>query len=166
MKENLRVEALVWSTLLKAYNFGLKSAFQDKFSKVVWVSPNKNRCEICQSLDGIELSLEKAEELFPAHPYCGCFVIPKITIKKSFTNEETLEIAEKLNINWKVSKFTPEEFRKGLDIELEHGLIAPETNITNDDPILTAKITLAHLNEIKDYNTRLLEMEKGGKHGH
>jgi len=47
----------------------------------------------------------------------------------------------------------------GLDVELEHGQADPRTNITNDDPILTGKIALAHLNEIADYYTRLYRME-------
>jgi hypothetical protein len=81
--------------------------------------------------------------------------------KKSFTVEEAQEIGEQLGV--KFDKFDVEEFRKGLDIELEHGTRSPETNITDDDPIETAKITLAHLNEIPDYNTRLLNMEKEAK---
>ena len=78
--------------------------------------------------------------------------------KKSFTAEEAKEIGEKLGVKW--DKFDVEEFRKGMDIELEHGTVDPNTNVTNDDPLLTGKITLAHLNEIRDYNTSLLKMEK------
>ena len=78
--------------------------------------------------------------------------------KESFTTEEAKEIGEQLGIKW--DKFDVEEFRKGLNIELEHGTVDPNTNVTNDDPLTTGKITLAHLNEIKDYNTRLEEMEK------
>ncbi len=48
----------------------------------------------------------------------------------------------------------------GLDVEREHGLISPDTNVTDDDPIMTAKIALAHLNEIPDYYTRLDLMER------
>lgn len=48
-------------------------------------------------------------------------------------------------------KFTPEEFLLGMNIELEHGLISPSTNVTNDDIITTAKIALAHLNEFPNY---------------
>jgi len=43
----------------------------------------------------------------------------------------------------------------GLDIELEHGLVDPNTNVTDDDEIITGKIALAHLNEFPDYYTRL-----------
>ncbi|MGE5693458.1 MAG: DUF5661 family protein, partial [Candidatus Zixiibacteriota bacterium] len=53
-----------------------------------------------------------------------------------------------------------EQFRMGLDVELEHGLRDPSTNVTGDDPILTGKIALAHLNEIADYYTRLYKMER------
>ena len=66
--------------------------------------------------------------------------------------------SEELGIDWK--KFDVEQFRMGLDVELEHGLIDPQTNITDDDPILTGKIALAHLNELSDYYTRLYEMEE------
>jgi hypothetical protein len=79
-------------------------------------------------------------------------------IKKSFTTEEAKEIGEKLGIDW--SRFDIEQYRMGLDIELEHGKIDPHTNVTGDDPILTGKIALAHLNEIADYYTRLAEMEE------
>lgn len=79
-------------------------------------------------------------------------------MKKSFTKEEAREIGEKLGVKW--DKFDVEEFRKGMDIELEHGTVDPVTNVTNDDPLSTGKITLAHLNEIRDYNTRLLKMEE------
>ena len=78
--------------------------------------------------------------------------------RKSFTTEEAKEIGEKLGIDW--SKFDIEQYRMGLDIELEHGKIDPHTNVTGDDPILTGKIALAHLNEIADYYTRLTEMEE------
>jgi len=78
--------------------------------------------------------------------------------RKSFTTEEAKEIGEKLGIDW--SRFDVEQYRIGLDVELEHGKIDPHTNVTGDDPILTGKIALAHLNEIADYYTRLTEMEE------
>ena len=78
--------------------------------------------------------------------------------KKSFSTEEAKEIGEKLGIDW--SRFDVEQYRIGLDVELEHGKIDPHTNVTGDDPILTGKIALAHLNEIADYYTRLTEMEE------
>ncbi len=82
-------------------------------------------------------------------------------MKKKFTTEEAKKIGEQLGVKW--DKFSVEEFRKGMDIELEHGTIDPNTNVTNDDPLLTGKITLAHLNELPDYNTRLLKMEEEGE---
>ena len=82
-----------------------------------------------------------------------------MTSKEHFTTEETNQIGEKLGIDW--SKFDVEQYRMGLDVELEHGLIDAHTNITNDDPIMTGKIALAHLNEFPDYYARLDKMERG-----
>lgn len=79
-------------------------------------------------------------------------------IKKVFTSEQAKEIGEKLGIKW--DKYDVEQFRMGLDVEVEHGTVDPNTNVTDDDPILTGKIALAHLNEYPDYYTRLYEMEK------
>ncbi|MFC1913909.1 DUF5661 family protein [Chloroflexota bacterium] len=81
-----------------------------------------------------------------------------MTAKKHFTTKEARQIGEILGINW--SKFDAEQYRMGLDVELEHGLVDPHTNVTNDDPIMTGKIALAHLNEFPDYYTRLDKMEK------
>lgn len=79
-------------------------------------------------------------------------------VKKSFSAQEAKEIGEKLGIKW--DKFDVEQFRMGLDVELEHGLRSPKTNVTNDDPLLTGKIALAHLNEFPDYYDRLEKLEK------
>ena len=78
--------------------------------------------------------------------------------KKRFAAEEAKKIGEALGIDWK--NFDVEQFRMGLDVELEHGLRDPKTNVTNDDPIMTGKIALAHLNEFSDYYTRLKKMEE------
>ncbi|TEU01777.1 hypothetical protein E3I18_02205 [Candidatus Woesebacteria bacterium] len=78
--------------------------------------------------------------------------------KKHFTTEEAKKIGEELGIDWK--SFDVEQFRMGLDVELEHGKIDPKTNVSNDDPLVTGKIALAHLNEFPDYYTRLAKMEK------
>jgi hypothetical protein len=78
--------------------------------------------------------------------------------RKRFTTEEAKQIGEKLGIDW--SKFDVEQYRMGLDVELEHGTVDPHTNVTNDDHITTGKIALAHLNEFPDYYTRLDKMEK------
>jgi hypothetical protein len=78
--------------------------------------------------------------------------------KKHFTTEDAARIGKTLGITW--SQFDTEQFRMGLDVELEHGLVDPATNVTNDDPVMTGKIALAHLNEFPDYYTRLEKMEK------
>ena len=78
--------------------------------------------------------------------------------KKHFTVEEAQKIGQDLGIDW--SKFNIEQFRMGMNVELEHGLINLQTNVTNDDPLMTGKIALAHLNEFSDYYTRLKKMEK------
>ena len=78
--------------------------------------------------------------------------------KKNFSLEETIWIAKHSNI--KFDKFDEKQFRNGLNVELEHGIINSFTNVTNDDPILTGKIALAHLNEFPDYYKRLGKMEE------
>jgi len=78
--------------------------------------------------------------------------------KKHFTTEEAKTVGETLGIDW--SKFDVEQFRMGMDVELEHGTRDQNTNVTNDDPIMTGKIALAHLNEFSDYYTRLEKLEK------
>ena len=87
-----------------------------------------------------------------------------MTGKKHFTAEEAKQIGESLGIDW--SKFDVEQYRMGLDVELEHGTHDPATDVTHDDPILTDKIALAHLNEFPDYYTRLAEMEEEAERFH
>jgi len=70
---------------------------------------------------------------------------------KKFTLSEALDIAKKLGIDFDNVKFTPEEYLEGINIELEHGTVDPHTNVTNDDPLITGKIALAHLNEAEIY---------------
>lgn len=67
-------------------------------------------------------------------------------------------IGDQLGINWKEVKL--EEFTEGIKVEFEHGTRWPETNVTNDDLLLTAKIAWAHLKEFPDYYSRLEVMEK------
>ncbi|OGZ33328.1 MAG: hypothetical protein A2174_00595 [Candidatus Portnoybacteria bacterium RBG_13_41_18] len=81
-----------------------------------------------------------------------------MTTNKHFLSEEAEKIGESLNIKW--DKFDIEQFRTGLDVELEHGNRNAETNVTNDNPLTTGKIALAHLNEFPDYYTRLDKLEK------
>jgi hypothetical protein len=82
---------------------------------------------------------------------------------KRFTLDEAREIGRTIGIDWDTAPFDVEQFRMGLDVELEHGARDPETNVTGDDPILTGKIALAHLREIPDYYTRLDVMEAEGE---
>ncbi|MCX6764819.1 MAG: hypothetical protein NTU58_03940 [Candidatus Nealsonbacteria bacterium] len=78
--------------------------------------------------------------------------------KNNFSTEEAKKIGETLGIKW--NKFDIEQFRRGMDVELEHGLKDPRTNVTNDDPLITGKIALAHLNEFPDYYIRLSQLEE------
>ena len=78
--------------------------------------------------------------------------------EKNFTSEQAKEIGEQLGIKW--DKFDVEQFRRGMDVELEHGTVDSNTNVSNDDPLITGKIALAHLNEFADYYTRLDKMEE------
>ncbi|MEI7616310.1 MAG: DUF5661 family protein [Actinomycetota bacterium] len=78
--------------------------------------------------------------------------------KKVFSEEKAKETGEKLGVDW--SRWDVEQFRRGMDVELEHGTEGPDTNVTNDDPLMTAKIALAHLTEFPDYYTRLDKMEE------
>ena len=76
---------------------------------------------------------------------------------KHFTAEQAKAVGDKLGIDWK--DFDVEQFRMGLDVELEHGARDPQTNVTNDDVMTTGKIAWAHLTEFPDYYTRLAKME-------
>lgn len=77
--------------------------------------------------------------------------------EKTFTTEEAKAVGEQLGITW--DKFDVEQFRAGMDIELEHGSVNKITDVTHDDPLLTGKIALGHLVEFPDYYTRLYAME-------
>jgi hypothetical protein len=84
-----------------------------------------------------------------------------MSARKSFTIEEAKEIGERLGIKW--DRFDVEQFRMGMDVELEHGRRDEDTNVTNDDPLTTGKIALAHLNEFPDYYERLEKLEEEAK---
>jgi len=77
---------------------------------------------------------------------------------EKFTEEEARVVGESLGVRW--DKFDISQFRRGMDVELEHGTRDPITDVTNDDPVVTGKIALAHLNEFPDYYDRLEKMEK------
>ncbi len=86
--------------------------------------------------------------------------------RKSFTVEEARRVGEEIGIDWSSVPFDVEQFRMGMDVELEHGLHDLLTNVTGDDPLVTGKIALAHLNEFPDYYTRLERMEEEAKREH
>jgi DNA-directed RNA polymerase alpha subunit len=79
---------------------------------------------------------------------------------KGFTTEEAMLYGTRIGIDWAISPYDVEQFRAGMNVELEHGVHDPETDVTGDDPIVTAKIARAHLNEFPDYYTRLERMEE------
>ena len=76
-----------------------------------------------------------------------------------FSPEQAREIGERIGIDWATAPFDVEQFRFGMDVELEHGSRDPATDVTGDDPVVTGKIALAHLNEFPDYYVRLAKME-------
>lgn len=82
--------------------------------------------------------------------------------------EQAVNLLNTLNVS--LDKFSIKDFMIGYEIELEHGTRNPETNVTNNDPIMTSKIVLAHLHEYPDYYNeeyglpameRYLESNKG-----
>ncbi len=82
-----------------------------------------------------------------------------MSASQSFSADQAREIGEQIGIDWESAPFDVEQFRAGMDVELEHGRRDPATDVTGDDPVTTGKIALAHLNEFSDYYTRLQKME-------
>jgi hypothetical protein len=78
--------------------------------------------------------------------------------EKRFSLAEAKQIGDALGIDWQA--FGVEQFQAGLEVELEHGARDPQTNVSNDDALITGKIAWAHLKEYSDYYTRLSAMEK------
>ena len=76
-----------------------------------------------------------------------------------FTAAEAADAGARIGIDWGDSPFDVEQFRIGMDVELEHGTQDLKTNVTDDDELVTAKIARAHLNEFSDYYSRLAVME-------
>jgi hypothetical protein len=87
----------------------------------------------------------------------------EMTERASFSAEEARRIGEEIGIDWSSAPFDIEQFRMGMDVELEHGLHDLLTNVTDSDPAVTGKIALAHLKEFPDYYTRLARMEEEAK---
>ena len=81
--------------------------------------------------------------------------------KRILTLDQAKAIGKQLGISW--NKFDVEQFRAGFGVELEHGTVNQKTNVTDDDPLTTGKIALAHLTEFPDYYTCLAKLEEEAK---
>ena len=81
--------------------------------------------------------------------------MPRVVV----TEEDAVLTATSLRIDLAALGCDLEQFRRGMEVELEHGLRSPDTNLTNDGLIETGKIALAHLRELPDYYDRLAAME-------
>src|SRR5450759_94498 len=81
--------------------------------------------------------------------------------KGILTLKQAKTLGEQLGVRW--DKFDLAQFRAGFAVELEHGTVNQRTNVTNDDPLMTGKIALAHLTEFPDYYTRLAKLEEEAK---
>ena len=77
----------------------------------------------------------------------------------TITPEVAAAAAEAIGLAFDEEAFDLEALRRGMTVELEHGRRAAETNVTDDDPVTTAKIALAHLRELPDYYDRLATIE-------
>lgn len=82
---------------------------------------------------------------------------------KSFSKQEAAAIALLLGIDFNKTQFDLDEFWMGVNVELEHGKISNQTNVSDDNPLITGKIALAHLNEFPDYYKRLKILEEEAK---
>jgi hypothetical protein len=83
----------------------------------------------------------------------------KYKAQKFLTPKEALEIGHMLGIDFNKEKFTPKTLAEGMNVEVEHGIRDPKTDVTHNDPIATAKIAWAHLREKKDYYELLKKVE-------
>jgi Protein of unknown function (DUF5661) len=86
--------------------------------------------------------------------------------RPSFSADEARRVGEEIGVDWDQSPFDVEQFRMGMDVELEHGLQDLLTNVTGDEATVTGKIALAHLKEFPDYYTRLARMEEEARKDH
>jgi len=82
-----------------------------------------------------------------------------------FTTEQARAVAAEIGLDFTQVSFDVEQFRRGMDVELEHGSRDPLTNVTNDDPMVTGRIAWAHLREFPDYYDRLEAMEAEAERG-
>ena len=68
-----------------------------------------------------------------------------MSVRTRFETDEAFTAAQELGIDFSKEPFDLEELRMGMDVELEHCRRDPATDVTEDDPVMTAKIALAHL---------------------
>ncbi len=80
-----------------------------------------------------------------------------MTEARRTSSEEAQRVGDEIGVDW--NRFDLEQFRRGMDVEFEHGSHDPQTDVTHDDPIVTGKIALAHMKEFPDYYVRLAKME-------
>jgi hypothetical protein len=86
-----------------------------------------------------------------------------MTTRTEFSETEARQFGEEIGIDWPTAPFDVDQFRRGMNVELEHGARDLRTNVTDDDAHVTAKIALAHLHEFPDYYTRLEQMEEAAR---
>ena len=68
-----------------------------------------------------------------------------------FTEQQAMEAAQAAGIDLEAEHFDLKSLAAGMTAELEHGTAHPDTNITNDDPVLTAKLAVSHLRVSPSY---------------
>ena len=85
--------------------------------------------------------------------------------QQGFTIEQAKAVATEIGLDFERVSFDLEQFRRGMNVELEHGSQDPLTNVTNDDPMVTGKIAWAHVREFPDYYDRLKAMEAEAERG-
>lgn len=86
-------------------------------------------------------------------------------MQTEFSIEQAEDVARRIGVDLRAEGIEIDQFRRGMIVELEHGARDPQTDVTHDDPVVTGKIALAHLREIRDYYTRLEAMEAAAESG-
>ena len=76
-----------------------------------------------------------------------------------FTTDDAAEAVARADIDISDERYGLDDVRDGMNVELEHGTRYPDLDVTGDDPVVSAKIALAHLREFPDYYQRLEVME-------
>jgi hypothetical protein len=111
-----------------------------------------------------QAALDEIAAIFDA-PRSASEPIAAPSARSGFTADEARRAGDAIGIDWASARFDVEQFRRGMEVELEHGRRDPRTNVTDDDATVTAKIAWAHLNELADYYSRLESMEAGSAGG-